>query len=72
GTDCRYPDHREVAQTAIHGDWVPAIPTGTTGLKELIGGKVASKEGELTVGEVLGCSGPEAITSAPPEKRSMP
>ncbi len=31
--------HREVAQTAIHGDWVPAIPAGTTGLKELIGGK---------------------------------
>ncbi|MGF1613056.1 MAG: hypothetical protein ACFCVA_03850, partial [Gammaproteobacteria bacterium] len=31
--------HREVAQTAIHGDWVPAIPAGTTGLKERIGGK---------------------------------
>ncbi|MGF1615555.1 MAG: hypothetical protein ACFCVA_17055 [Gammaproteobacteria bacterium] len=39
GTDGRYPDHPEVAQTAIHGDWVPAIPAGTTGLKELIGGK---------------------------------
>ncbi|MGF1614503.1 MAG: hypothetical protein ACFCVA_11510 [Gammaproteobacteria bacterium] len=36
GTDGRYPDHREVAQTAIHGDWVPAIPAGTTGLRELI------------------------------------
>ncbi len=24
GMDCRYPDHREVAQTAILGDWIPA------------------------------------------------
>jgi len=33
GRDCRYPEHRDVIQPAIHGIWVPAIPAGTTVLE---------------------------------------